>query len=58
MHAQMGLHLGRHRRKGVVRRRGRDDDEIDVGGAKPASASAASAALAASIEVVSPSAAI
>ena len=34
-HAEIGLHLGRHRRKGVVRRRGRDDDEIDVGGAEP-----------------------
>ena len=29
------LHLGRHRRKRVVGRRGGDDDEVDVGGLQP-----------------------
>ena len=30
-HAEAGLHLRRHRREGVVRRGGRDDEEVDVG---------------------------
>ena len=57
--AEPGLDLRRRRREGVVRRRGRADDEVDVVGRRARRRRAPrSAALMPRIEVVSPSAAM